>query len=176
MANLLKVRNLWSIFLLILMLIPIGKIEAGPPVKLDPQLVERIVDLLDIQIPGWERIENPAGTIRKEDTVVATAYVKFQRGIENITIMIKDHGDNYAGTNLLPEISENYATKIDYKGFPALKVTPPLNPYEELNSSLFINIENRYLVYVDASEVMDFEHLVTAVDLIDFTQLTAQAH
>lgn len=164
-------------------LLPSLPAQGEPFTLIKPQYVQDLTRILHIQIPGWQQEAEPTGVTMKEDDKVQTSVqVKFRSGgqlIKSFTIKIEDNGEK--ASEQMEEIAEakcskQYITKIIFKGFPALQLTPPednqFGPYGVV-STLFINVADKYLVIIKGNELVDLEVLKAAASYIDLKKLAA---
>lgn len=166
--------KLWSILGIACLIVALAStVQAAPPAAPEPRPINDLVKFLDIQIPGWQRLGDPKVVpIVKEKTLVTFITVHFRSGMKRLQLIIGIPGKDTVA-QIMEKIPKEDAQDTQVQGFPAIKVVPPLSPYDDYNSSLHVNVAGRYVVAIIGKEVLDPDTLFKVADLIDLKKLAA---
>ena len=166
------IRSIFGMACLIVALA--ATVHPALPAEPGPRSINDLVKIVDIQIPGWQREGDPkvAPIMQKEDIMVTLITVRFQSDMQLITIyLVIPAKQTVAGT--MARVGKEYAKPVQIKGFAAIIVAPPITEYEKHDSSLSINVADRFVVTILGEEVMNPDTLIKVADLIDLKKLAA---
>jgi len=152
----------------------IPNIWADQPTQSVPRSANDLVKILDIQIPGWKRVGNPTinPIIEKKEQIALQIIVGFtKQGIEALDIDLMDAKKDTLD-KVLAKIPRGDAEPIQVKGFEGIKLSSSPSVYEEnYKSRLYIKVSDQCLVIINGTEIMDFDVLLKAANLLDLQKL-----
>ncbi|MGB8990905.1 MAG: hypothetical protein WCD80_02505 [Desulfobaccales bacterium] len=136
--------------------------------------INDLVKILDIQIPGWQREGDPkvVPVMQKENIMVTLIIDIFRSDMQVIKIYLVIPAKQTVAETMA-RVAKEDAKPVQVKGFAAIKVAPPITPYEKYDSSLSINVADRFVVTILGEEVLNPDTLLKVADLIDLKKLAA---
>lgn len=144
------------------------------PAEPAPRSINDLVKIMDIQIPGWQRLGDPrvVPVMHKENIMVTLIIDNFQSDTQTIRINLVIPGKATVA-EIMAKAGKEYVQPVQIKGFAAIKVAPPITPYESYDSSLSINVADHFVVTILGEEVLNPDTLIKVADLIDLQKLAA---
>lgn len=137
-----------------------------------PRSATELASIMNIQIPGWQRVQNPVVTpvLKEGETEALIITVRFHSELKTLTVTLINPVQ-YSVARIISKVPKENAQNIRIKGFDAIKVSPPFSPYNDYENSLTINVADRYAVIITGREVIDFETLLNVANLINLKKL-----
>lgn len=172
------INNRVGLFLLILglallLLPPVPFILAKPTTPSEPRSINELVNTLDIQIPGWQRLGNPKANpiVDKDNEVGFKVEVKFVRQkIQAINITLANYPKEMVD-KLLTKFSKEETQTMDIKGFEAIKVSSQPSIYKDYLNILYIKVSDKGVLIINGRELLDFDQLIKVANMIDLNKL-----
>lgn len=144
------------------------------PAEPAPRSINDLVKIMDIQIPGWQREGDPRVVpVMQEENIMVTLIIDIFRSDTQVIKIYLVIPAKRTVAETMARVAKEDAKPVQIKGFAAIKVAPPITPYEQYDSSLSINVADRFVVTILGEEVLNPDTLIKVADLIDLKKLAA---